>query len=189
MTCFVKPNQTAINRIVYYSILQRDLRVTLLQLRKAMIMLRGLAFTIPSFNDLRAVELELISRSEEVQNNCKLLLLPILGNIDFGHKYLNHWAISMNDIKNGYCELEEIIQYKHGRPLIFGRKYILLLYDYQDSTLGKFYGGEIIELAKAIHFIDNIPPQKDKVKGLYDAILNSIELAMRYRTSNTLSHD
>jgi hypothetical protein len=60
------------------------------------------------------------------------------------------------------------------------------LYDYIDIDLGTFYAGEIIALEKAIHFVDNIPEQKDKAKGLYDAIVNSIDIASKYR--NTLMH-
>jgi hypothetical protein len=75
-----------------------------------MILIRGLSVTIPSYTDLKEVEVELIRRSEEIQNSCKLLLFPLLDGIDFGHRYLNHWALSMSDIKCGYCELEEILK-------------------------------------------------------------------------------
>lgn len=182
----MKPNQTSINRVIYYSILIRNIKLTLLQLRYTKVLMRGLDIMNLNFNDLNENELKLIHNMDELQNACRLLLFPIFDGIDFGHKYLDHWAIPMNDIKNGYCELEEILQYKEGRPLIFGRKYILLLYDYSDSTLGKFYGGELIELNKAIHFIDNIPLQKDKVKGLYDAILTNIAFNIRQHSKNTI---
>jgi len=189
MIDFVKPDKSVINRVIYYSILIRDIRVTLLQLRKAMIMIRGLRITVPSFSDLREVETELIRRQNEVMQSCMLLLSPLLEGIDFGHKYLNHWVVSMHDIKQGYCELEEIIAYKNDRPNIFGRKYILLFDDYEDSTLGKFYSGELVPLEKAIHFIDNILPKKDKSKGLYEAVAESINLASRFRTSKLLSNE
>jgi hypothetical protein len=154
-----------------------------------MILIRGLGLTVPSYKDLIEVETELINRANEIQHSCMLLLTPLLEGIDFGHKYLDHWAIPMSDIKNGYCELEEIVQYKEGKPLLFGRKFILLLYDYEDESLGRFYGGELIELSKAIHFIDNIPQKKDKIRGLYDAIISSIQLASRYKISNKLFKD
>jgi hypothetical protein len=182
MRDFVKPDSTVIERVIYYSILVRDIRITLLQLRKTKIMMRGLGIMNLNFNDLTENELKLIHHDEEIQNACKQLLLPLFEGIDFGHKYLNHWVIPMSDIKQGYCELEEILQYKSNRPLLFGRKFVLLLGDYTDPTLGKFYSGELIELSKAIHFIDKIPPKKDKVKGLYDAIRNSITLASRQRS-------
>jgi hypothetical protein len=186
MICFVKPDATAINRVVYYSILLRNIRITLLQLRKTMLLIRGLNITIPSFEDLRDVEQELIHRAEEIQHACRLLLQPLLSGINFGHEKLNHWALSMNDIKCGYCELEEIISYKNDKPETFGKKFILLLSDYEDSTLGKFYSGELIPLEKAIHFVDNIPEKEDKVKGLYDAMVESITTAMRYRQSKMI---
>lgn len=190
MRYFVKPNQNVIDRVIYYSILRRDIRVSLFQLRKAIIMIRGLRITIVSSPEMRDTEMELIRAVDSLENSCRLLLEPLFEGINFGHKYFNHWSIPMHDIHKGYCELEEIIQYKEDKPVIFGRKYILLLYDYTDSTLGKFYGGELIELSKAIHFIDNIPEKKDKLKGLYDAITSSIELSMRYhRTSNILSNE
>lgn len=186
MRYFVKPNQTVIERVIYYSILIRNIRITLLQIRKTMLMVRGLDIQNLTINDLKENELVLLHAIDEIQAACKQMLSPIFENIDFGHDYTNHWAIPMNDIKNGYCELEEIIQFKEGKPIVFGRKYILLLYDYIDPTLGKFYGGELIPLHKAIHFIDNIPKQQDKVKGLYDAIINSLVLATRTRNSNQL---
>lgn len=180
----MKPDQKAIDRIVYYSILLRDIKITLLQLRKAMLMIRGLGLTIPSFEDLRNVEEQLLNRTNEVQHACRLLLEPLLGGIDFGHAKLNHWSLSMNDIKCGYCDLEEIIKYNNNdKPTMFGRKYILLLNDYKDSTLGKFYGGELIPYEKAVHFIVDIPQKKDKIKGLYDAMIHNIEIAMRFRQS------
>ena len=123
---------------------------------------------------------------EEVMQSCRLLLFPLLEGIDFGHNYLNHWALSMFDIKQGYCELEEILQYSNNKPKMFGRKYILLLEEYNDLTLGKFYGGELIPLERAIHFINDIPKKKDKSKGLYEAMVDNITLAMRYRTSKII---
>lgn len=183
------PDKTVINRVIYYSIISRDIKITLLQLRKTMIMIRGLGLTVPSYKDLKDVELELMYRANEIENSCRILLSPLFENIDFGHKYLNHWSFSMNDIKEGFCRLEEIVQYKNGKPHIFGRKYILLLHDYIDESLGKFYAGELVSYEKAVHFIDNIPPQKDKVKGLYDAIRTSIDIAVRYRTSKPLSNE
>ena len=182
----MKPNQTVIERVIYYSILIRNIRITLLQIRKTMLMIRGLNIQNLTINDLKENESVLLHSIEEIQTACKQMLVPIFEGIDFGHTYLNHWAIPMSNIKNGYCELEEILQYKEDKPLIFGRRYILLLYDYIDPSLGKFYGGELIELSKAIHFIDNIPQQPDRVKGLYDAIINSLMLATRTRTSNQL---
>jgi hypothetical protein len=184
MRPFMKPDATVINRVIYYSILIRDIKLTLLELRKTKLLMRGLAIQNLNFNDLTENELKLINNMWEVEKSCRLLLEPLFEGINFGHKYLNHWSLSMSDIRKGFAELEEIKQFKDSRPLIFGRKYILLLYDYTDKSLGKFYAGEVIELEKAIHFIDDIPERKDKVKGLYDAILNSIQLASRYR--NTL---
>lgn len=190
MIPFVKPDITVINRVIYYSTLLRDIRITLLQLRKTMIMIRGLGLTIPSFNDLNNIEVQLIRRMQEIEAICKQLLQPLFEGINFGHEYLNHWAIPMSDVEKGYCELEEILQFKDHRPILFGRKFILLLQDYEDTTLGKFYGGELIELSKAIHFIEKIPGKvNNKKKGLYDAIRDSIELALRYRTSKTLSNE
>lgn len=186
MRDFVKPNATVMNRVIHYSILQRDIKVALLELRKTKLIIRGLGLLTPNFNDLNEIEMQLIRRSEEIQNACKILLLPLFDGIDFGHKYLNHWALSMPDIRKGFTELEEIIQYKDDKPIIFGRRYIILLYDYTDPTLGIFYSGELIGLEKAIHFVDNIPEQKDKVKGMYDAVLDSIHIASRYR--NLLMH-
>lgn len=184
MRDFMKPDPTVISRVIYYSILIRDIKITLLKLRETKILMRGLRIQNLNFSDLNDNELKLIHNMEEVEHSCKLLLEPLFEGIDFGHKYLNHWSLAMSDIKKAYAELEEIKQFKDNRPLIFGRKYILLLFDYTDSTLGKFYAGEIIELSKAIHFVDDIPERLDKVKGLYDAMLNSTQLALRYR--NTL---
>jgi hypothetical protein len=153
-----------------------------------MILIRGLGVTIPSYNDLKDVELELMRRSDEIQNSCKLLLFPLLDGIDFGHNYLNHWMLSMDDIKCGYSELEEILKYNtQGFPQIFGRRFILLIRDYKDPNLGNFYAGELIDWVKASHFVDEIPKQSDKVNGLYDALLHSYMVASNYRTSKTLS--
>ena len=179
----MKTDQSVINRIEYYSILLRDIRITLLQLRITKLMIRGLSMTVPSYSDLNNIESELMRRGEEVQNSCRLLLQPILEGIDFGHAYLNHWAISMIDIRRRYCELEEILQYNGNHiPKRFGRRFILLLDDYEDPDLGIFRSGELIAIATAVHFIDNIPPKKGKLKGLYEAIVYKTNIATRYRT-------
>jgi hypothetical protein len=186
---FVVIDPTIMTRVIYYSILHRDIKISLLQLRMTKLAIRNLRTTIPSFNDLNDVEIELMHRSDEIQQSCRLLLEPLFEGIDFGHKYFNHWTIPIRDIRQGYCELEEIKQFKDRRPLIFGRKYILLLYDYTDSSLGIYKAGRLIELSHAIHFIDSIPPRKDKVKGIYDAIVANFELASRYRTSNIMPNE
>ena len=147
-------------------------------------MIRGLGLTVPNFEDLRKVEEQLISRASEIQQACKLLLQPLFMGIDFGHDRLNYWTLSMNDIKFGYCELEEVVRYNsEDVPKIFGRKFILLIEDYDDSTLGKFYGGELIAYEKAVHFLPNIPKKEDKIKGLYDAMRHTLQIAMTYRQS------
>ena len=111
------------------------------------------------------------------------ILLPLLEGKDFGHRSFNHWAVSMNEIRDGYCEFEEILGYSETKPM-FGRRYILLLRDYEDSTLGKFYGGELIPYSVATHFLSNIPKKEDKIKGLFDAVIYDIEMAMRYRNKH-----
>jgi hypothetical protein len=187
MRDFVKPEATAISRIEYYSILLRNIKVTLLQLRTTKLLIRGLGFNNPNFSDLDDVEMRLMCRHDEVQNACRLLLEPRFEGINFGHNRLNHWSLSMEDIKCGYCKLEEVIQYdKYGKPTKFGKKFILLLNEYVDPTLGKFYSGELIPIEKAIHFIDDIPEKKDKVKGLYDAVINSATIAARYRATKQM---
>jgi hypothetical protein len=186
MIDFVKPDPTVIRKVVHYSVLLRNIRLTLLQLRRTMLMIRGLNTTIPNFEDLREVEAQLMRRADEIQSACKLMLQPLLDGKDFGHTRLNHWSLSMGDIKCGFCELEEILAYNDDRPIQFGRKYILLLNDYTDSTLGKFYAGELIPLEKAIHFIDSIPIKENRITGLYDAVIRSLEMAMRYRQSNSI---
>jgi len=178
---FVKPDITVINRVIYYSNLTRKARLSLLQLRKAMIMIRGLNFTIPSYNDLQSVEIELMRRLLEIQNASRLLLEPLLEGKDFGHKYFNQWTFSIPEIEQGFCALEEIKGYKDAKPYMYGYKYILLLRDYEDQTLGKFYGGSLIPLTIANNFIDNIPQKKLASKGLYNALINSFEMALRAR--------
>lgn len=184
MRYFVKSDASVINRVVYYSILLRNLRLSLLQLRFTKLAIRGLGVTVPSYKDLDTVESELMRREIEIQQSCRLLLEPLFNGIDFGHTYLNHWAVSMIDIRRGYCELEEILQYgANNIPKRFGRKFVLLLDDYTDPTLGNFRSGDLIGIATAVHFIDKIPEKENKVKGLYDAIINNINLAIRYRKS------
>jgi len=182
MRYFVKSDATIINRVIYYSILGRNIKLALLQLRFTKLAIRNLSLTVPSFNDLNDIESELIRREMEIQQSCKLLLQPLLSGIDFGHEYLNHWAVSMIDIKRGYCELEEILHYSNNRPKIFGKRYILLLVDFIDDALGNFRSGDLIDIAVAIHFIDKISGKDNKVKGIYDAIINNFNLAMRYRS-------
>ena len=182
MRYFVKSDASAINRVIYYSVLLRDIKLTLLQLRFTKVAIRNLSLTVPSFNDLNNVESELRRREIEVQQSCKLLLQPILEGIDFGHDYLNHWAVSMIDIRRGYCELEEILRYSNSKPAHFGRRYILLLQDFKDPILGNFVSGNLIDITTAIHFIDRIPENKSRPRGLYDAIINNLNLAIRYRT-------
>lgn len=183
----MEPDPTVINRVIHYSILLRNIRLTLLELRKTMILIRGLSFTVPSYKDLKQVEEQLQNRAEEVQRACKSLLLPLFEGIDFGHDYLNHWAFSMNDIKYGYCELEEILNYgSDNKPKMFGRKYILLLRDYKDQNLGIFKAGTLINWVTASHFLNDIPEQPSKVKGLYDAIVSSMLMATNYRISKNL---
>jgi len=190
MINFVKPSKTAMNRIIYYSILIRNIRLTLLQLRKTMLMIRGLSVSAPHFTDLRDVELNLIHNQLQIQQACKLLIEPLLNGIDFGHKHVDNWSVNMRDIKQGYTELEEIVRYgSKKQSQIYGRKFILLHENFTDSTLGIFYSGELIELQKAIHFIDKIIPKSDKQKGLYDAMVNTTAMAMRYRTSKLLADE
>lgn len=189
MLDFVKPNATVIGRIVYYSILLKNIKITLLQLRRAMLMLRGLSITIPNYKDLKEVETQLMYRANEIQFACMILLKPIFKGIDFGHNTLNHWAISMSDIKRGYCQLEEILQYDGDKPKRFGRKFIVLLEDFNDGTLGKWYAGELIEWEKAQHFIDLIPEKVTTLKGLYEAVINHTLTAMNYRLSKRLSDE
>ncbi len=189
MISFMKPDKTVINRVIYYSNLIRESRLALFQLRKTMLAIRGLKFTIPSFNDLKDVEIELIRRIEEINNSSRLLLEPLFEGIDFGHKFLNNWTLSTTEIEQGYCELEEIKQYNNGRPYIYGRKYILLLRDYTDATFGTFYAGELIEFVKADHFISNIPIIKDTKRGLYNAIIGSIKLALRSNVHKSITNE
>ena len=184
----MKPSPTVMHRLEYYSILSRNIKITLLQLRKTKLLIRGLSLTIPSFNDLNDIELELIRRHEEIENASKLLIKPLLEGIDFGNERLDFWTLSMNDIKCGYCELEEILQYdERGRPTKFGKRFIMLISDYNDPILGKFYSGELIPFQTAIHFIDNIPKKKDKLKGLHDAVIRTIELAARHRAKRVMT--
>jgi hypothetical protein len=187
MIYFVKPDASAIKRIVYYSTLLRDIRLTLLQLRRTKLLIRNLGVTVPSFEDLNDVEVNLLRRAEEVKQASRLLLEPILEGIDFGHKRLDFWCFSVEDIKNGHCKLEEILNYDaSGKPLMFGRRFILLLEDYSDETLGKFYAGELVPLEKAIHFIDKMPVKETKVHGLREAMLQNIEEAMKYKRNQTI---
>ncbi len=185
----MKPDKTVINRVIYYSNLTRESKLALFQLRKTMLAIRGLKFTIPSFNDLKDVEIELMRRIEEINMSSKLLLEPLFEGIDFGHKLLNNWTLATTEIEQGYCELEEILQYNMGRPYMYGRRFILLLRDYVDPTLGKFYAGELIELVKASHFILNIPVIKDTKRGLYNAIIGSIELALRKNIHKSITDE
>lgn len=174
-------------RVEYYSILSRNIKITLLQLRKTKLLIRGLSLTVPSFNDLNDIELELMRRHEEIENASKLLIKPLLEGIDFGNEHLDFWTLSMYAIKCGYCELEEILQYdERSRPTKFGRKFIMLISDYNDSILGKFYSGELIPLQTAIHFIDKIPKKEDKIKGLHDAVIQTIDLAARHRAKRVI---
>jgi hypothetical protein len=184
MIPFVRTDASVMRRIVYYSILLRNIKITLLQLRFTKLMISDLGMPIPSYNDLNNVESQLMSREQQMQHSCKLMLLPLFEGINFGHEHLNHWAISMIDIKRGYCELEEILQYdiKH-KPKIFGRRFVMLLEDYKDPILGVFRSGELIKISTAIHFIDNIPESKDKVKGIFDAMINNMNMAITVRKS------
>jgi hypothetical protein len=184
MIPFVRTDASIMRRIVYYSILLRNIKIALLQLRFTKLMISDLGMPIPSHNDLNNVESQLMSRERQLQQSCKLLLSPLFEGIDFGNDYLNHWAVSMIDIKRGYCELEEILQYdiKH-RPKMFGRRFVMLLEDYKDPTLGIYRSGELIKISTAIHFIDNIPESNDKVKGIFDAMINNINMAMTIRKS------
>lgn len=186
MRDFVKPDTTVMQRVVKLSLLLRSTRISLLQLRHTMLCIRGLSFSIPSYNDLCNVESELMYRELEIHNACRLLLEPIFMGIDFGHRKLGHWAVSIHDIKYGYSELEEILQYGiDNKPIRFGRKFILLFEDFEDKeTLGKFYSGELISMNVAQHFIATIPKKEDKINGLYDAVVKNFELAARYRQSN-----
>jgi hypothetical protein len=184
---FVKPDITAINKVIYYSSLTRESKLTLFQLRKTMAALRGLNFSIPSFNDLQNVELELLRRLDEIQHASRLLLEPLLEGKDFGHKYLNNWIFATSEIEQGYCKYEEIKGYKNARPYLYGQNYILLLRDYEDSTLGLFYGGTLINYATAEHFIDAIPFKPWPAKGIYGTILKTIELALTSHRKNPIS--
>ena len=190
MRDFVKPDATVAERIKTLSILIVRFRITLLQLRKTMLLIRELSLTIPSYKDLQDVETELMSRCTEIEHSLRILMEPILQNIDFGHNRLNHWGVSTEDIRLGYCKLEEVIAYDiYDKPIRFGRKFIVLLNDFTDPTLGKFYSGELIPWSVASNFIDDIPESKGKMKGLYDAVIGSIELASRYRAKKHLLHD
>lgn len=177
---YVKPDITVINRIIYYSNLLREARLALFQLRKTKVAIRGLAFTIPDFRNLYDVEMGLMRRIEEIKYASELLLKPLLEGKDFGHKYLNYWSFSITDVEQGYCEYEEILKYKDGKPNIYGNKYILLLRDYPDPTLGLHYGGTLMNFATASHFINDIPRVQTNTKGLYNAIISSIELPLKY---------
>jgi len=183
---FVKPDITAINRVIYYSSLTRESRLTLFQLRKTIVALRQLNFSIPSFNDLKYVESELIRRMDEIQNASKLLLEPLLEGKDFGHKYLNIWTFSASEIEQGYCKYEEIKGYKNAKPYLYGQNYVLLLRDYEDPTLGLFYGGSLINFTIAEKFIDNIPVKPWPLKGLYSTISKTIEIALSAPRQKTL---
>lgn len=187
MLDFVKTDKTVVSRLIYLSTLLWKIKLTLLQLRRTMLMIRDLNLMVPNYKDLIEVEMQLIRRQDEIQNSCRLLLSPILMNIDFGHQKLNHWALSTNDIKRGYCELEEILTYNtKGNPVIFGRKYILLLVDHKDPILGEFVAGELLPLVNALAILDNIPEKKSVATGLYNAVLGSMQIALNYRTSKSI---
>lgn len=186
---FVKPDISVIERIIYYSTLTREARLTLFQLRKTIVAIRGLKFTVPNYTDLNDVEIQLIRRIAEIQNSSRLLLEPLLEGKDFGHKYLNNWIISISEIEQGFCAFEEIKGYKDAKPYLYGNKYILLLRDYVDKSIGKFYGGSLISLTTAEHFINDIPKLEVPTKGLYNAVIKSIELALRQNISKPLSNE
>jgi len=181
MIDFVKPDASVVKRLEFYSILMRDIKITLLQLRKTKLMIRGLRISSLTYSDLDEVEMKLIHNLEEVNNSCKRLLHPLLGGFDFGHERLNHWGFSIADIKLGYCKLEEILEYNKNKPVRFGKRFILLLDDYKDPTFGSYAAGDLINIATASHFIDDIPPRKNVNKGLYQAIIQSMVMAMNYR--------
>lgn len=175
---FVKPDINAINRIIYYSELVRKTKLSLFKLRHTSNCMAGLRFALPSFHHLKYLELELIHAIQETQKASKRLLLPFLEGKDFGHEYLNHWVFSVDEIKNGYCEYTEIISYEKKRPKVFGHRYILLLRDYDDLTLGKFLGGSLLPYSTAVHFIDDIPKNNVIIHDIYNAITNSIKTAL-----------
>jgi hypothetical protein len=186
MEDFMKPDINVVIKVTQYSLLIRDLRLTLLQVRRAILMLNNLRIPIHNKEEMRNLESELLYKLEEVERSCKLLLQPVFGGIDFGNDKMNHWHFSSEDIRNGYCRLEEVLHYKNDRPVSFGRRYILLLEDYTDNVLGKFYGGELVPLETAVDFLDNIPVRTEKVKGVFDAYINNLSLAMSYRTKRLL---
>ena len=186
----MKPNETAIDRVIRYSLFLRDVRLTLLQLRKTAFMIRRLDLPTIPFNNLLDVEASLKRTEIEINTKCKLLLEPILRGIDFGHNRLNQWWLSTPEIEKGYCELEQILKYDtNNKPIMFGKQYILLLYDYTDSTLGLFYRGELIPYTTAIHFINNIPKKKVKIDSLYKVLMQTIETAIKHRSIKYLKND
>ena len=185
----MKPNQTAVDRIIHYSILLWDIKLTLFQLRKTMLLMRNLNFTSPTFKDLTEVEMALKRRETEIQYSCNILLDPLLEHKDFGHKKLGHWSVSVGEIAQGYCEYREILAYDNDKAIEFGKEYILLLTDYEDNVLGKFYKGELIPFTIAQHFIDKIPPRKIRPKGLYEVLVQTIERAILTRSSKQFDND
>lgn len=175
----MRPDSKAIERVIYYSYLHRDLNLTILQLRRTKLMLDNLRIFNINPNDLDEIETNLLSRRDELQNAARIIMQPLFENIDFGHSNLNHWVFSTKDIERNYCRLEEILRHKGvvSDP-IYGRSFVMLLEDYTDPSLGKFYCGELINLSVAIHFLDSIPKRKQRPKNLYDSMTELLMTAM-----------
>lgn len=188
---FMRPDAKAIDRVIYYSYLNRDLNLTILQLRRTKLMLDNLRIFNINPRDLNDIELSLLSRRDELQNSARLIMEPLFEGIDFGHSELNFWTFSTKDIERNYCRFEEVLRRKGvTNTQIYGRSFIMLLEDYTDPTLGKFYCGELINLSTAAHFLNNIPKRKHRPKNLYDSMTDLLISAMnKKRRSVFLSNE
>ena len=181
-------NASAVERIIRYSLYIWEMGLALLQLRKLKTMINSIGHISNTMvSNLDEIEAALTRRRDELNNACRLLLLPLLEGKDFGHKCLNRYYFGQNEIKDGYLLFEEVKGYTTiGLPVRNGKKYVLLLTPYYNKQLGAFDTGVLYDYEQVKSFIDMealrpaMEIYKHKVKSVFDSMQDSIGNALIY---------
>lgn len=181
-------NASAVERIIRYSLYIWEIGLALLQLRKLKTMINSIGHISNTMvYNLDEIEAALIRRRDELNNACRLLLLPLLEGKDFGHSSLNRYYFGQNEIKDGYLLFEEVKGYTSiGIPIRNGMKYVLLLTPYYNKQLGQFDAGVLYNYEQVKSFIDiealrpAMEIHKRKVKSVFDSMHDSIGNALIY---------
>jgi len=179
-------NMSAIERVIRYSTLIWEIGLTLMQLRRAKLMINTIGIiSNPQSGYIDEIMTSLERRKLELNNACKLLLLPLLQGKDFGHIKLDRFFFGQTEIKDGYAVYELVVGYDSlGLPIRNGQRYVLFLCPYYHPILGKFEEGGLYNFEIVKGFLNEVTPASKKyrrrIRSIFDSMHDTIANALIY---------